>query len=238
MCWQTPDGRFVGVVRGSSPEPTLLRSNLAERSAELVRDAMLDAWTRNPTGPVEAWLLGAFEAAHRRLQDEGRSVVELSPVQPRRRWPWQRRTEAPPAPPTPTVFQGTAQAAALVIEDDAVYIAHVGACRVFGGRTGEWSRLTRDHTLEADYADAGVSMSEVLMEYRSIVTRTLGLNKCVAPTITRHSLDDAPFLICTPNVGFPLDVDPPAVTWGDVESMLAAFEHSQGALVIVGTPSG
>jgi hypothetical protein len=213
-CWQTPDSRFVGVVRGFSPEPTLLRTDLAERTANLVCAAMLDEWTRDPTSDVEARLRGVFEAVHRRVRDEARSVVE---------WP------GPPA--GQTVFSAHAHAAALAVDGDAVHVAHVGSCRVFASREGAWSQLTRDHTLAEEYASCGATAPELPVDFQGIYTRFLGFDETACePTLARHSIDDGPFLVCTASVGIPPRV-------GDLESMLAALEHSQGALVIVAASS-
>jgi hypothetical protein len=209
-CWATPDTRFVGVASGFSPEPTLLRSDLAERTANLVCTAMVDEWMRDRTSDVEARLRGVFEAVNQRVRDQACSVVEWPEIPARRRWPWRRRTEA--SPPGRTVFRALAHVAALVIDGDAVYVAHMGACRVFARRERAWSQLTQDHIHSP--------------EFSWVFVRALGLDFADnEPTIARHSIDEAPFLVCTESFGLPVDMDP--------ESMLATYENSQGALVII-----
>jgi hypothetical protein len=152
------------------------------------------------------------------VRDEACSVVEWPETPVRRRWPWRRQTEA--SPRGQTVFRACAHVAALAIDGDAVHVAHMGACRVFARRERAWSQLTQDHIYS--------------QEHPGIYTRALGLDfNDNQPTIARHSIDEAPFLVCTESFGLPVAEDLSAAVRGDPESMLATYENSQGALVIV-----
>jgi protein phosphatase len=76
---------------------------------------------------------------------------------------------------------------ALVVQDDAGAIVHVGDSRAYRLRDGELEQLTTDHTLVADLLRAReISEAEASTHpYRHVLTRALGAAEDVTPDVCR-----------------------------------------------------
>ncbi len=90
--------------------------------------------------------------------------------------------------------------AMILFRDELVCVAHIGDSRAYLLRSGEFSRLTADHSFVADQLRAGVITAEQarMSPYRHIITRALGGNGEVLPDVSQHRVQkDDRFLLCT-----------------------------------------
>ena len=78
--------------------------------------------------------------------------------------------------------------AMILFRDELVFVAHIGDSRAYLLRSGEFSRLTADHSFVADQLRAGVITAEQarMSPYRHIITRALGGNGEVLPDVSQH----------------------------------------------------
>jgi len=89
---------------------------------------------------------------------------------------------------------------ALLLEDERVYVAHVGDSRCYRIREGKIEQLTRDHSLLEDYLDAKPDMTEEEKRnfpHKNVITRALGMRDTVQVDIRRDELKDGDiYLLC------------------------------------------
>jgi serine/threonine protein phosphatase PrpC len=83
---------------------------------------------------------------------------------------------------------GTTLSMALVL-GDAVYLAHVGDCRVYLGSPGQLRLLTRDHSMAARLLEMGQASSQEIASQRSILYRALGKAAEIDPDIVYQHLE-------------------------------------------------
>jgi serine/threonine protein phosphatase PrpC len=102
--------------------------------------------------------------------------------------------------------------AALAVGETQVVVAHVGDVRVYRLRTGELTRLTRDHSVleEVRAARPGITDQELeAIGHRNVVTRALGSRPEVEPSVSNHELERGDlYLLCSDGLwGSVPDVD-------------------------------
>lgn len=198
-CWLVPEARLGGVVCAVSGEPTLFRSPLAEIAAARARDAFLGAWPDNPSSPIPERLHAAFAAADAAVRDENRLEKE-------------RHSPA---------WEATVEMAVLAGEGDAVWIAHIGACRAYRAEAGAWVRLTRDHSFAEEYPQHASDPA-----HRRVITRAFGLGRIQGPEIARHDASAEPFLLCTSYLAAVLDERPDLPALASPSEALSRLEEA------------
>jgi protein phosphatase len=83
-------------------------------------------------------------------------------------------------------------------------VAHVGDSRIYRLRGGALQQLTRDHSLQAELAAAGLSWP-----HRNVITRALGIPSNHTPDVSRVVLEPGDsFLLCSDGL---YEVTPDAV---------------------------
>lgn len=103
---------------------------------------------------------------------------------------------------------GTTLTLAIVTDDGAVDLAHVGDSRAYLFTPDGMSKITTDHSYVAEMIEAGKLTAEEAEThpYRSVVTRGIGLDKAVS--VDTHTLTMTPgsrLLLCTDGVTAMLD---------------------------------
>lgn len=79
---------------------------------------------------------------------------------------------------------------------DNVCIAHVGDSRCYRHRAGQLQQLTLDHSMAQELCATGIVGKN--MAYRNVLTRTLGVERCVEPEVSMHSTEiDDVYLLCS-----------------------------------------
>lgn len=89
---------------------------------------------------------------------------------------------------------------ALILIQDAAYVAHVGDSRVYRRRDGGLEMLTHDHTWVDDAIRAGhLTPAEAENHpYKHVLTQALGTEETLKPEITRFDLREGDlFLLCS-----------------------------------------
>ncbi len=84
--------------------------------------------------------------------------------------------------------------------DNRVMVAHLGDSRLYRSRDGQFSRVTRDHSLLQEQLDAGLITPEraKTAQHKNLVTRALGIEPTVEPEI--HEYETRPgdiYLLCS-----------------------------------------
>jgi serine/threonine protein phosphatase PrpC len=80
--------------------------------------------------------------------------------------------------------------AAIVFHGKRVTIAHIGDSRIYRFRSGELQQLTRDHTWVQSQVEAGwmTTQEALLSEYKSLLTRALGVYEEVRADFAEHEM--------------------------------------------------
>lgn len=83
-------------------------------------------------------------------------------------------------------------------------IAHVGDSRCYRFRNGELSQLTLDHSMAQELCSTGIVGKNTA--YRNVLTRTLGVERCVDPDVTMQAtcIGDI-YLLCSDGLTSYLD---------------------------------
>jgi hypothetical protein len=202
-CWAEPAAGHFGVVRGFSPEATLLRTDLAAVAARAVQEGFCACWAA-AAGPPELRLRLAIAAAEAELR---------------------RQAVQPPRPPGASPLCATAELAVLALAGERAWLAHCGCCRIFRRGAQGWQQLTRDHTL-AEEEPALASLPQA----SQITTRRLGLGEAAMPAITSVEQGDGLFLLCTPGLFATLDARPSGPPPSSPEAALAELLASSPPL--------
>jgi PPM family protein phosphatase len=103
-----------------------------------------------------------------------------------------------------------AAVAAIFIENDVVFIAHVGDCRVYRYRAMELEPLTRDHSLLNDYRQykPEATDEELAAVPRNVITRAIGFNHPIQiDHYHEHAHAGDLYLLCTDGIHGMLDDD-------------------------------
>ncbi len=86
-------------------------------------------------------------------------------------------------------------------KDDTAYIAHIGDSRVYKiTAAGEFTRLTKDHSLVEFMIDSGELTREEAVNHprKNIITRALGTDSTIEPDIISHPLSEGDvILVCS-----------------------------------------
>ncbi len=93
---------------------------------------------------------------------------------------------------------------------DKVYIGHVGDSRCYRLRRGEFSLLTRDHSLVNDYRQAMPNLTEEQMAAlpRNVITRALGMQESVVVDIRADEPEPGDvYLLCSDGLSETLNFD-------------------------------
>ena len=88
----------------------------------------------------------------------------------------------------------------LHLHEEGVIFAHVGDSRIYRLRGGKLSLLTKDHSLLRELVDLGQIAEEQASEfhYKNIITRAIGTEPHVDPSIETDSPQDADlYLLCS-----------------------------------------
>ena len=100
--------------------------------------------------------------------------------------------------------------ASAVFEGSQILLGHVGDSRVYRLREGEVDQLTRDHSLLAEMANAGVAARRHLS---SIITQAIGAGPPAAPDLAVHPIVEGDrYLLCTDGLSDVLNDE--AIGWG------------------------
>jgi len=90
-----------------------------------------------------------------------------------------------------------ATAAAVLVREDRVLIAHVGDSRVYRLRHDHLVQLTRDHTLHAQLMEAG-AVNAAAEANRSTITRAVGVPGAAKPEMRTEMIEPGDkFLLCS-----------------------------------------
>jgi protein phosphatase len=84
--------------------------------------------------------------------------------------------------------------------DNKVLVAHLGDSRLYRLRDGEFSQVTRDHSLLQEQIDAGLISPEQAKhaQHKNLVTRALGIDPAVEPEIHEHDARPGDvYLLCS-----------------------------------------
>lgn len=95
----------------------------------------------------------------------------------------------------------------LHVQEEGVVFAHVGDSRIYRLRSGVLSLLTRDHSLLSELMELGQLKEEEAAEFhhKNIITRAIGSEPSVRPTIQVESLLDGDiFILCSDGLSDPL----------------------------------
>src|ERR1700730_10090273 len=120
---------------------------------------------------------------------------------------------------------GTTMTVALVHDDGAVTIGHVGDSRAYRLRDGQLEQLTDDHSLVAELVRRGeLSADEAAVHpQRSVITRALGTEADVdVDAFTVEAKDGDLFLLCSDGLTTMVDVDTIATILEQNRSSLAS----------------
>ncbi len=84
--------------------------------------------------------------------------------------------------------------------DNKVLVAHLGDSRLYRLRDGEFSQVTRDHSLLQEQVDAGLISPEQAKhaQHKNLVTRALGIDPAVEPEIRDYEARPGDlYLLCS-----------------------------------------
>jgi protein phosphatase len=85
-------------------------------------------------------------------------------------------------------------------ESDVAYVAHVGDSRAYRLRGGEFTQITRDHSLVNDYLNMMPEMPAEAMEVvpKNVITRALGMDESVVVDLHHEQMRPGDvYLLCT-----------------------------------------
>jgi protein phosphatase len=108
-----------------------------------------------------------------------------------------------------------------VFYNNSVTVAHIGDSRLYRLRDGEFSQLTKDHSLLQEQIDAGLVTKEQARtsQNKNLVTRALGVDPAVEPEIRDYEVKQGDiYLLCSDGLNDMVDDDEIGMTLG----MLAA----------------
>ncbi len=90
---------------------------------------------------------------------------------------------------------GTTLVLALAHEEN-LCIAHIGDSRCYRFREGKLQQITLDHSMAQELCGTGIAGRN--MAYRNVLTRTLGVERCVEPEVTMQAtaVNDV-YLLCS-----------------------------------------
>lgn len=90
---------------------------------------------------------------------------------------------------------------AVLVNDEKVYVAHVGDSRCYRLRDGKLSQVTRDHSLLEDYKDAKPDMTEEEQRnfpHKNVITRALGMRDSVQVDVKQEAIQDGDvYVLCS-----------------------------------------
>jgi serine/threonine protein phosphatase PrpC len=162
-----------------------------EVASSLAAGAMLDFIARDARDPEGTWPLRA---------QPGRSYDEnllAAAVRAAHLEIAERRAE-------PALSEMGSTVAALLCRGAEAVLAHVGDSRIYRLRSGELRQLTRDHSLQAEMAAAGLAWP-----HRNVITRALGIPSNHTPDVARLALEQGDvFLLCSDGL---YEVTPPLI---------------------------
>ncbi len=84
--------------------------------------------------------------------------------------------------------------------DNRVLVAHLGDSRLYRLRDGEFSQVTRDHSLLQEQIDAGLISAEQARhaQHKNLVTRALGIDPAVEPEVHEYAARPGDlYLLCS-----------------------------------------
>ena len=87
-----------------------------------------------------------------------------------------------------------------VFYDNKMMVAHIGDSRLYRLRDGEFTQLTKDHSLLQEWIDSGMITAEQALtaQHKNLVTRALGVEAQVEPEIHEHDVSPGDlFLLCS-----------------------------------------
>ena len=87
-----------------------------------------------------------------------------------------------------------------VFHDDTATVAHIGDSRLYRLRGGEFSQVTRDHSLLQEQIDSGMITAEQAKhsQNKNLVTRALGVDPAVEPEIHDYAVQPGDiYLLCS-----------------------------------------
>ncbi len=87
-----------------------------------------------------------------------------------------------------------------VFQTQRLVLGHVGDSRAYRWRRGEFTRLTRDHSLLQEQLDAGriTPQQAAVSVHRNLVTRALGVQETVCVEIHEHPVEPGDcYLLCS-----------------------------------------
>lgn len=87
-----------------------------------------------------------------------------------------------------------------VFQDDRLCVAHIGDSRCYRLRQGQFTQITRDHSLLQEQLDAGLITPEqaAFSTHRNLVTRALGIDEGVEVEINEFAVQpDDLYLLCS-----------------------------------------
>jgi protein phosphatase len=90
--------------------------------------------------------------------------------------------------------------AALLVDEDRIFIVHVGDSRIYRARTNQFVRLTVDHRLTDDPKMRAMIDPEATLfnDMDNVLTRAMGVRENVDPDLRLLSLDEGDiFLLCS-----------------------------------------
>lgn len=99
--------------------------------------------------------------------------------------------------------------------DNRLAVGHVGDSRLYRFRDGRVDRLTRDHSLLQMQLDSGLISPEQARQssHRHVVTRAVGADPAVEPTITTHAVSVGDmYILCSDGLTDLVDDDEIAAT--------------------------
>ncbi len=100
---------------------------------------------------------------------------------------------------------GTTLVMALA-HDENLCIAHVGDSRCYRLRQGALHQLTLDHSMAQELCATGIVGKN--MAYRNVLTRTLGVERCVEPEVTMQATQaEDIYLLCSDGLSSYIDDD-------------------------------
>ena len=121
---------------------------------------------------------------------------------------------------------------------DTLTVAHLGDSRLYRLRGGEFSQVTRDHSLLQEQLDSGmITASEArLSGNRNLVTRALGVDPDVLPEICDHAIEAGDlYLLCSDGLNDMVGDDDLAST---LQSLSANLQLCATQLVTMANDNG
>ena len=85
--------------------------------------------------------------------------------------------------------------ARILLERNAMYLAHVGDSRAYLGERGRLQLLTRDHSMAARLLELGGTTSDDAAAQRNILYKALGQGAQIEPDILYNNLEPGQYLL-------------------------------------------